>query len=153
MKTFKRHSKVMLFGALVLLFASSPSMGASVKDKTSAATKSVAKDAASSTVKATSKTMRAKKDSMLADLPELSITYFKKAVPSGTMMATASMSGRGSSSSPSSTSIDLGDEIELAWSIQYKKVRNPRVTIDGQTVTGSAHTASDGTPWMAGKRT
>ena len=153
MKAFKESSKVILLGALVLLFTVAPSMGASVKDKTTAATKSVSKDAASSTVKATSKTMRAKKDSILADLPRLSVTYFKKAVPAGTMMATASMSGGGSSSPPTSTSIELGDEIELAWSIQYKKVRNPRVTIDGQTVTGSAHTASDGTPWMAGKRT
>ena len=151
MSNFKRYSKIMFYGLLVMLFTATQSIAAPAGGPSTAVSKSAVKDAGSKK-KATSSTMRMKKESMLADLPSISITRFKKAVPGGTMMSTMNMSGTSSSSSPP-PSIELGEEIELYWSITYKNVRTPRVTIDGQVVTGTAQTASDGTRWMAGRKT
>ncbi len=153
MTHFKRVSKVMFCSLLVMLFTVTQSIAAPASGPSTAVSKSKIKDVTGKK-KATSGTMRMKKDTkdLLENLPRLTITRFKKAVPEGTMMTSMSMSGSTSSSS-SSTSIELGEEIELYWSISYKNVRTPRVKIDGETVSGTAHTASDGTPWMAGKKT
>ena len=152
MSNFKRYSKIMFYTLLLMLFSATQSIAAPAGGVSSAVSKDMAKDAAGSKKKETSQIMRMKKESMLADLPSISIIRFKKAVPGGMMMTTMNMSGTSSSSSPP-PSIELGEEIELYWYITYKNVRTPRVTIDGQVVTGEAQTASDGTPWMSGRKT
>ena len=159
MKMFKRSTWMLFFGAAMLLFATAPAVAASASSEAVNVNKPAIKDVSPSPTKsATSKStttplmMKKNASDVLKTLPQLSITTFKKAVPAGTMTAPSMMGGSSSSSSPP-PSIELGEEIELSWSITYRNVRTPRVTIDGQTVTGEAHTASDGTPWMAGRMT
>jgi hypothetical protein len=157
MRVFRKSIWMVFLAVFMLVFATAPLMAASL-GSTTATKPSTVKNVHKSTTKSGSKslpnTMRMKKDAskVLENLPHLSITAFKKAVPSGTMLAPAAIMG-GASSSPSSASVALGDEIELYWSIEYGNARNLRVTIDGRTITGETHVASDGTPWMSGRVT
>jgi hypothetical protein len=149
MKTYRIYIEMVIFFSLALVVMATPSMGGSASTMPGG-TKGVVKDTSRQAVdKGLTMTMKAKKDSMLKALPQLSITSFKKSVPTGSLLAP---SARGhSAASSASPSIELGDDIELYWSIRFRNVQTPQVTINGRRVTGEAHTASDGTPWMAGR--
>ncbi len=87
----------------------------------------------------------------ISELPVLRVSAFRKYVDTTGMVMSSSVSG-GASSRATSTSADLGEDIELYWSIGYKNTGVPRVSINGAVVTGEPHRASDGSYWVAGRK-
>ncbi len=148
MKALRKGSKVLSCGVVFLLLTASQSFGGPPTRASKGVTRGISKDVARG---ASSSSMKAMKGARLSALPKLSVTSFKKAVASSGMMAAAGLPG--GSSSTRSPAIDLGDEIELYWSLSYDNVLTPQVAINGRRVTGETHVASDGTPWMAGRST
>ncbi|GAB6094085.1 hypothetical protein JCM14469_03370 [Desulfatiferula olefinivorans] len=80
----------------------------------------------------------------------LRVTSFRKYEDTtGMMMAPGPMAG---GAGASQASVDLGEDIELYWSIAFKNVGEPTVSINGERVTGERRTSSDGSFWMAGRK-
>ncbi|MFH1154716.1 MAG: hypothetical protein V1793_12955 [Pseudomonadota bacterium] len=146
MKKVRRCSTLMVAGILSVLLTTSSLFASPPVNKTGVAGKAPTSNAITTKNMNTTATTRLDQSA----LPVLTITRFKKYEDNTGMVAMAI--GSSNTATPTSTTIDLGEDIELYWSITYKNVQAPSVAINGAPVIGTQHTASDGSLWMDGRK-
>lgn len=133
-----------------LVAAAAEGFGASAPDSAKTEVKKIP-SASKSIKKDTTTQMRAR--DVVKNLPMVNVTRFKKKpdAAAGTMAAAR----RPGASEPTSASINYGDEITLAWTIEYRNVSDVRANISGvgNVNLGSSRTASDGTTYYTGEVT